>query len=777
MNQIKALIEKEFRLFFNSAIGYVFLVVFLSFSGWMFFRTFFLIGQTDMRDFFLFLPWSLLFLIPAFTMRSWAEEFRSGTIESLFTSGIKPFKIIAGKLIAIILFLILALVLTLPFTFSVAFMGNLDWGVVLISYLGVFLLGVSYILIGLLVSAMTQNQIVSFLISLLFCFIFYILGESFITIFFPGFFGEILHSIGLGAHYKSMIRGVIDTRDILFYLSFITILLTANMAVLSGRFWPRKHYWRGIISLVLVIVFVTNLGGRFVFARFDGTENKNYTISNATKNILQNMEKPVVIKAFISKNIPAQVQTIARDVRDILDEYKARGGNNLSVEVLDPMTNDDSRKLAQNFGIPPLQLQVIERDQQQVVKAYLGIAIAYENQDAEEFADRFEKFETLPIVTNISDFEYQLTSAIKKTSSEKLPVIGFLTDHGTRTLSDLRDRFGKDEGEDVPIRDLLRKNYEVRDISFADEDFDEKLSELVTLIIIGPMENFSDDEATKIHKFLETKNVIFLADKINIVQNITQNSFTDFSNILSPFGLSAKPSLVADAINANVNFGSNFFTVSRPYPFWIKANNLSVDNAITRDLSSIIFPWISPIGIFKKEDVKVEILAKTSPYFIELASQELVDKPVESDDGAESDDSEIDKDVEPEKVMVDKMISLDPNQNFAFSRDKKDPANLAVIAQKGDGGKLLFIANTRMVLRKYIQDENIVFLNNAIDSFSSGDDLISIRSKQITDRPITMLSDSTKSMVRWINILLIPILVIFFGLSRRWLRNQRKILS
>ena len=225
MKPILAIIQKEFRIFFNSAIGYVFLAVFLSFSGWMFFRMFFLLGQVDMRDFFLLLPWTFLFLIPSFTMRSWAEETRSGTIETLFTSGISPIKIVLAKASSIGLFLLLALALTLPFALSIASLGNLDWGVVWISYLGALLLGCAYISIGLLVSAITKNQIVAFLISILVCFAFYIVGEGFVTIFFPSFVGEILGQIGLGAHYKSMIRGVIDTRDIIFYVSFISIFL------------------------------------------------------------------------------------------------------------------------------------------------------------------------------------------------------------------------------------------------------------------------------------------------------------------------------------------------------------------------------------------------------------------------------------------------------------------------------------------------------------------------------------------------------------------------
>lgn len=787
MKQILAIIQKEFRIFFNSAIGYVFLAVFLGFSGWMFFRTFFLLGQADMRDFFLLIPWTFLFLIPSFTMRSWAEENRSGTIETLFTSGISPLKIVLAKASSIGLFLLLALLLTLPFAFSVAWIGNLDWGVVWISYLGALLLGCAYISIGLFVSAITKNQIVAFLISILGCFAFYIIGESFVTIFFSSSIGEILGQIGLGAHYKSMIRGVIDTRDIVFYVSFIGIFLLANMAFLSNSFWPKRIFWKSVTAGSIVIALLINIGSHFAFYRFDGTSNKNYTLSTASKDILQTLEKPISIKAFISSNIPAQVQSLSRDVQDMIDEYESRSGGNIHLEILDPKKNDDAKNWVHQFGVLPMQLQVIERDQQQVVQVYLGLAVTIEDDTKTEFSERFSKFETLPAITDLSDFEYQLTSAIKKVSTENLPIIGFLSDHGTKTLSNLERRFHEGGEDEIPLKDVLSKNYEVRTVSLDDEN----LSEIQTLIIAGATEDFAGEEVDILQSLSsEGKNIIFLTDTINILGSFTQNASTDFSNILDSYGLGIRTSLIADASNSNASFSGGFFRMSLPYPLWLKSVHLAEENAITGDLTSVTFPWVSPIEIQETEGVNIEVLAKTSPYYKELPGKQLNKVPVESEEASEEGEPERDKGNSEEErsetpepkmkeVLTDTIISLDPQQEFGITRNEKDPLPLAVIAQRKGEGKFFLVSNTRFITREFVQNspENLVFMSNAIDAFTLGESLISIRSKQVTDRPIKLISDETKAIIRWINILIMPFFVVLFGLTRRWFRKRQKQLS
>lgn len=233
--QISAIIKKELRVYFNSPIAYIFIAALIAFSFWLFFKNYFLIGQNDMRDFFSILPWIFLFLIPALTMRLWSEEYRQGTVETLLTSSIPLRWVVLGKFFASAFFFLIALLLTVTLPLTLSALGNLDWGVVFSAYIGAFLLGSAYIALGLAISSITNNQIVAFIITVIVSFAFLIIGDPIITYAAPSFLVPILHSISLGTHFNSVIRGVIDTRDIIYYLSFIFLFLYCNYLSLLSR--------------------------------------------------------------------------------------------------------------------------------------------------------------------------------------------------------------------------------------------------------------------------------------------------------------------------------------------------------------------------------------------------------------------------------------------------------------------------------------------------------------------------------------------------------------
>jgi ABC-2 type transport system permease protein len=230
-----ALIQKELRAYWNSPIAYIFIGVFLVTSFWFFFRTFFLMGQADMRGFFDLLPWIFLFLIPALTMRIWSEEYKQGTIELLMTSSLSMRSIVLGKFFAVVLFFLLAMAATLSLPLSVSLVGNLDIGATMAGYIGSLLLGISYIAIGVFISSCTKNQIVAFIMSVVVCFIFFIIGQPIVIFALPGFIAPIFEFISLGAHYDSIVRGVVDTRDVIYYLSIIGLFLYLNKLSLLAR--------------------------------------------------------------------------------------------------------------------------------------------------------------------------------------------------------------------------------------------------------------------------------------------------------------------------------------------------------------------------------------------------------------------------------------------------------------------------------------------------------------------------------------------------------------
>ncbi|MBO4328087.1 MAG: gliding motility-associated ABC transporter permease subunit GldF [Bacteroidales bacterium] len=241
-----ALFKKEISNFLSSLIGIMVIVVFLLVTGlflWVFQSDFNLLsyGYANLDGLFILAPWVFLFLVPAVTMRSFAEENRTGTIEMLLTKPLSDWQIIFAKFLAGVTLVLLSLLPTAVYYFSVYRLGlpvgNLDSGGILGSYIGLFLLSASFVAIGLFCSSVTNNQILAFILSVFLCGFIYI---GFEFIFSLSLFGPIdlfIQRLGMSAHYGSISRGVVDTRDILYFLSVMALFLSMTKLVLSSRKW------------------------------------------------------------------------------------------------------------------------------------------------------------------------------------------------------------------------------------------------------------------------------------------------------------------------------------------------------------------------------------------------------------------------------------------------------------------------------------------------------------------------------------------------------------
>ncbi len=237
MRNILAIVKKEFRGYFSSPVAYIFITAFIVFSGWLFFRTFFLNNQADLRGFFVFLPWIYLFFVPAVTMRLWSEERRSGTMEVLMTLPLKDHEAVLGKYFGALLFLALSLILSLPLAFVTSFLGDPDEGIIIGGYIGALLLGATYLAVGLFISSITRNQIVAFILGVSLCFILLMLGESLVTVTLPKAVVPLFTFLGLGTHFQSIGRGVLDSRDLIYYLSVIVFFLYSNVRYIERTKW------------------------------------------------------------------------------------------------------------------------------------------------------------------------------------------------------------------------------------------------------------------------------------------------------------------------------------------------------------------------------------------------------------------------------------------------------------------------------------------------------------------------------------------------------------
>jgi ABC-2 type transport system permease protein len=241
MNSIKAVYRRELRSYFATPVAYVFIVIFLMLMGAFTFYLggFYERGQADLRPFFDFHPWLYLFLIPALAMRLWAEERKTGTIELLMTLPVSPFEAVVGKFLAAWAFAGIALALTFPIWITVNYLGDPDNGAIFAAYVGSFLMAGAFLAIGSCLSALTQNQVIAFVITVVVCFGFLLAGFPMVLDAFSGWAPQFLvdgiASLSFLTHFSDISRGVIELRDLVYFALVIGTFLFANMIVLQWK--------------------------------------------------------------------------------------------------------------------------------------------------------------------------------------------------------------------------------------------------------------------------------------------------------------------------------------------------------------------------------------------------------------------------------------------------------------------------------------------------------------------------------------------------------------
>ena len=458
-----ALFKKEVSNFMSSLIGIMVIVVFLLITGlflWVFQSDFNILsyGYANLDGLFILAPWVFLFLVPAVTMRSFAEENRTGTIEMLFTKPLSDWQIILAKFLACVVLVVLALIPTAVYYFSVYRLGfpvgNLDSGGIMGSYIGLFLLSASFVSIGVFCSSVTGNQILAFILSVFLCGFMYIGFEFIYSLSLFGPIDLFIQRLGMAAHYSSISRGVVDTRDILYFLGVMALFLSMTKLVLAKRKWLVSF----VISVVLIVT--VNVIGSFVFTRFDLTSEKRYTLSDTTKETLRDLDDYVYFKVYLEGDFPAGFKKLRRETKEMLDEFRAYS-KYIDYEFINPSESTDRAEIMETYntlyrqGLNPTELTDQRSDgsvSQMVI--WPGALVSYRN-NTEIAIDLLESQrpgqspeETLN--ASMQNLEFKLLDAVIKVTRSQQPSIGFLEGHG---------ELG--ESETYDIVETLKKDYHV----------------------------------------------------------------------------------------------------------------------------------------------------------------------------------------------------------------------------------------------------------------------------------------------------------------------------
>lgn len=543
----------------------------------------------------------------------------------------------------------------------------------------------------------------------------------------------------------------------------------------------------GFIIIVLGFLLVANYLASKLFVRFDLTEKKMYSVSKSTKKILKNMDDIVNVNVYFSQNLPAQFKNVQTDLHDILSEYQAYAGKNLRISYVDPTENEEVKRQVTAMGVPEVQMQTIEKDKQQVVKCFAGLVVLYG-----------DKKEVMPVVQNMANFEYDLTQAIMRVSRKDIPKIGVLkTDSLPELPPQMQSRMPNNNTTKElykPIFESFEKNYEVK---LVDVDNGTPIdSSLRTLIIPGG--TFSDRDLFEIDQyFMKGGNLIVLVDAITVQLQYGASATpqeTKIINLMEHYGARVEKDLVLDGSCGQVSIPQNLggFTMNVPtnYPYFVRVLDKGFErkNPAISGLSEMIFPWVSSITPLVPLDNS---------------------KPAKK--GSSVDDSTVKAQVlvksSPQSWTQSGMFNLDPTQQWAMPAQGFKQSNLvvylhgnftsyfagkpippvngtpdslsAISMASADAGRAIVTANTRrhviiagdadFVSNNYRSARgNFDFLQNVVDWLSQDESLISIRSREIATRTINanMLKDGSyaTAVIRYVNILLMPILVVLLGL-------------
>lgn len=816
-----SIFNRELSSYFNSPIAYIFIVVFVLLTNGMFMSQFFLRGNADMRYFFNLIPMLLCVFIPAITMRLWAEEKRGNTFELLLTFPMETYKLVLGKYGASLVFYLISLAGTLFIPIMLFAVGKPDMGPIVGGYLGSLLVGAFFLSVGIFISGLCKDQIVSFIVAMMACFFFYLSGLDFMASLIDGWLPGVGHFIkmnfGMTRHFESFQKGVIDNRDILYFVVMTTVFLALNIFSIEDRLRPKaKVFFSVAVGVCIAISMITNsLFMDIPLGRYDLTENKLYTITDSTKEILKGLRAPVLVKLYISRkeSMPTALKNLEQDIVDQFEELSVFSGGNLSYRVFhmeavqrrtdDEKGEDTFEDKLQKKGISPFQVQSIEQDEVGIKLIYSSIAIAYKEKE-EAIISRI-----IPQSTN--NLEYELISRVYRMTLEKTPKIALVAPYTTKQADARIQAMMKKLGQSLPdqykedkfryLGAMMRyEDYEVNRIRLTEEEPIPEGTD--TLIIVAP-EELNDRQRYEINYFLASGgNVVISAQGYKYSYqstgrqgvNVTPQKINHGLNeLLKNYGVTISEKILMDdqsdtiSISGAMNFGP--FEVSIPVKLPIQVlvtgETMNHDVSITSRLSKFLYLWGSALEVDGEKIAALKL--KQTELFTSSKNSWLVEhqggplKAIDLQKGALGYEGRQILGTLLEGQFPDAFSGKDAPQ---WPKEEEEDAesideSVEETVEKKDlelkPGKLLVIGCSKMFEESIIRNGGMASLfMNTVDATTLGAELIKIRGRQPVSRSINRVNKMKKLWYRFLTMLLVPISVVSLGSIRAVLRRKEK---
>ncbi len=806
MNNIKTIFYREFAAYFNAPIAYIFIIVFLAVNSGLFMTSFFLAGSADMRGFFALLPITLIIFIPAITMRLWSEDTRGGTIALLQSFPITPGQLVLGKFLASFLFYLITLAGTLVIPIMIMFLGNPDMGPIIGGYFGAALLGAFYLSMGLFVSSLFKDQIIAFILCMVGCFIFYMLGTDYISIVLDswvnGLGSGLMATVGTANHFSSIERGVLDIRDLVYFISYAVLFLWLNSVVVEQvmrRLADKRFVINAVVGLAVIIMINLVIGG-INFGRFDLTDGHIYTVSPASKNILRKLkDAPITIRYYVSpkEKMPAAMKNIERDVTDMLREFEMVS-DKLKFEVIDPTSDVDMASALEEKGITPFDARSIEKDSFGIKRIYSALAVSY--------LDKPEEVIPQVVPQNMSTLEYELLSRIFRMTMDKKPNVVLFAPYDVSRQDPRMQQYLRSMGKDVPEKEdrykqissiLNGENYNVIRTELTESD--PMPADYDLLIVLSP-DNLSDRQRYEINKALVSGKDVIMAVQdyrydyspqrgggLRVTPNPTKPAVNE---LLTHYGLSINDNILMDnnqemlSVPTQRTIGGLFnATVDTPVklPVQIKITdqNMNSDISITNRVGSLLYLWGSALSA---DDAKMaelglehKVLFKSSPttWTIPFGGTPLTPADI-TPQGHDI--------IGPQPLGLEvtgqfpNAYANMPPPAWPASGDTAKTATPTEVENITEApGKLILYGCSEMFSDQIIGAAgNSLLMLNSVDALVLGDDLINVRTKLMTQRYISETSAAAKMFWRFFVIILIPAILIAIGVIRYMMRRKRR---
>jgi ABC-type uncharacterized transport system involved in gliding motility auxiliary subunit/ABC-type transport system involved in multi-copper enzyme maturation permease subunit len=715
--------RRELKALFDLPTGYVLLVAFLAINGFLFFRQAFLTQVASLRPMLDVMPWVFLFFVPAVTMRSLAEDIRGGQLEVVLAQPLSELELLLGKYLSSVLFLWIALALTLLIPIGLSLGAAMPWSTVLAQYLGAGLLAAGFAGIGTWASSLSRSQITAFILAAVIMFLLILVGLNPLLVGLPPGLAAAAARVGVLSHFDSIGRGVIDLRDVVYFLSLAGIFLAlAYGALLSRKLAPKGAALRRLrlgVGLATAILVVINLLGGYIGGRLDLSPGQAYTLSPGTRRVLGHLDDIVTIKLFASAELPTEVALLKRDVDDLLRDVRSAGRGRIRIVERDPSTNDAARRDAESLGIEAVQFNVIGQSELQVKQGYLGLAIEHAG-----------KSETVPFVQQTNDLEYRLVSSIRNLTRSKKPAVGF--------VSDLSGGPGTGYQQ---LQDQLEKSYEVRSLGVSDSLRPD--SNVAAIVLAGSPDSVPPAELARLQRYVDQGgSILVLAGgmKVSPEAPLAQPHPLPWNTLLQPFGLAVRGDMAYDLLaNESIPVPSQFGRVLQVYPFFIRSESTR-RTSINQDIGAAVLTWASTIDTTKAPKGSVTPLLVTS-----AAAGTFNDA-----------------------------TSIDPRSEFP--RTKLGRQLLGVMSSaKGGKGRAVVIGSSDFATDRFVQaaPENLALVLNAVDWLAQDEELIAIRSKDRQPVPLVFKTAVARDTAKYANIIGLPLLVALAGVIHLLRRRRR----